>query len=65
MLLVVARLVPVTIGGWKSEFPNHPGEFDWQNLADIPKSIDLVDVVSSLLYGFEEGAQQGFPPTMD
>jgi hypothetical protein len=58
----VAPRVPITIGGWKSQLPGHPGEFDWQDPADIPRFIDLVDVVSAHLYGFEEAAQQGFPP---
>ncbi|MBV9021070.1 MAG: hypothetical protein JOZ71_10190 [Ktedonobacteraceae bacterium] len=58
----VAPGVPVTIGGWKSEMPGHPGEFDWQDPADIPKFISLVDVVSPHLYQFGEGAQQGFTP---
>ena len=58
----VAPAVPVTIGGWKSEVLGHPGEFDWQDPADIPKFIDLVDVVSPHLYEFEQGVQQGFTP---
>lgn len=58
----VAPKVPVTIGGWKSEVPGHPGEFDWQDPLDIPKLVDLVDVVSPHLYGFEQGTQQGFTP---
>ena len=58
----VAPAVPVTIGGWKSEVPGHPGEFDLQNPADIPRFIDLVDVVSAHLYGFEQGVQLGFTP---
>lgn len=51
-----------TGGGWKSEVPGHPGEFDWQNPANIPRFIDLVDVVSPHLYGFEQGVQLGFTP---
>jgi hypothetical protein len=58
----VAPAVPLTIGGWKSEVPEHPGEFDWQDPADIPRFIDLVDVVSPHLYGFEQGIQRGFTP---
>lgn len=56
----VAPAVPLTIGGWKSEVPGHPGEFDWQDPADISRFIDLVDVVSPHLYGFEQGIQRGF-----
>ena len=58
----VAPAVPVTIGGWKSEVPGHPGELDWQDPADIPRFIGLVDVVSPHLYGFEQGIQRGFTP---
>jgi len=58
----VAPKVPVTIGGWKSEVPGQPGTFDWQDPADIPKLIDLVDVVSPHLYGFDQGVQHGFTP---
>jgi endo-1,4-beta-mannosidase len=58
----VAPKVPVTIGGWKSEVPGHPGDFDWQDPKDIPRLIDLVDVVSPHLYGFEQHAQQGLTP---
>ncbi|MBV9688716.1 MAG: cellulase family glycosylhydrolase [Ktedonobacteraceae bacterium] len=58
----VAPGVPVTIGGWRSEMPGNPGEFDWQDPADIPKFISLVDVVSPHLYQFAEAAQQGFTP---
>jgi hypothetical protein len=58
----VAPTVPVTIGGWKSEVPGHPGASDWQDPADIPKFIDLVDVVSAHLYEFEKGVQLGFTP---
>jgi hypothetical protein len=58
----VAPKVPLTIGGWKSRIPGHPSEFDWQDPADIPRFIDLVDVVSPHLYEFERGAQQGFTP---
>lgn len=59
---LVAPGVPITIGGWKSQLPGHPGAFDWQNPADIPRFITLVDVVSPHLYQFEEGAQLGFSP---
>lgn len=58
----IAPKVRLTIGGWKSELPGHPGEFDWQDPADIPRFIDLVDVVSPHLYEFEQGVQQGFTP---
>jgi Cellulase (glycosyl hydrolase family 5) len=54
--------VPLTIGGWKSQIPGQPGQFDWQDQDDIPKFIDLVDVVSPHLYQFEIGSQQGFTP---
>lgn len=57
----VSPRVPVTIGGWKSEVPGHTW-FDWQDPADIPKFINLVDVVSPHLYGFEQGVQFGFTP---
>src|SRR6185312_1310086 len=56
----VAPKVPVTIGGWKSGIPGSPGKFDWQDPADIPKLINVVDVVSPHLYGFE---QQGISPS--
>ncbi len=59
---LVAPGVPITIGGWKSQLPGHPGEFDWQNPADILRFITLVDIVSPHLYQFEEGAQLGFSP---
>jgi hypothetical protein len=59
----VAPAVPVTIGGWwKSKVPGHPGESDWQDPADIPRFINLVDVVSPHLYEFEQGVQLGFTP---
>jgi len=58
----VAPKIPITIGGWKSEVPGHPEEFHWQDPTDIPKLIDLVDVVSPHLYGFEKGAQLGVTP---
>lgn len=59
----VAPAVPVTIGGWwKSKVPGHPGESDWQDPADIPRFIDLVDVISAHLYEFEKGVQLGFTP---
>jgi hypothetical protein len=57
----VAPAVPVTIGGWKSKVPGH-WWFDWQDPADIPRFINLVDVVSPHLYGFEQGVQLGFTP---
>jgi hypothetical protein len=57
----VAPAVPVTIGGWKSKVPGH-WWFDWQDPADVPKFIDLVDVVSPHLYEFEQGVQRGFTP---
>ena len=58
----VAPKVPVTIGGWKSEIAGQPGKFDWQDPADIPSLIDLVDVVSPHLYGFEQDAARGISP---
>lgn len=58
----VAPKVPVTIGGWKSEIAGKPGTFDWEDPADIPSLIDLVDVVSPHLYGFERDAERGITP---
>ncbi len=58
----VAPKVPVTIGGWESQVSGHLGEYDWQDPKDIPKLIDLVDVVSPHLYEFEQRIQQGFMP---
>jgi hypothetical protein len=58
----VAPAIPITIGGWKSEVPGHPGEFSWQDPADIPRLINLVDVVSPHLYEFEQGARFGLTP---
>lgn len=58
----VAPGVPLTIGGWKSEIPDHPGIFDWQDPVDIPKFIKMVNVVSPHLYEFELGARQGLTP---
>ncbi len=58
----IAPAIPITIGGWKSQDPEHPGKFIWQNPADIPRFINLVNVVSAHLYEFEEGTQQGFTP---
>lgn len=58
----VAPRVPVTIGGWKSEIAGQPGKFDWQDPADIPTLIDLVDVVSPHLYGFDRDAERGIYP---
>ncbi len=54
--------VPITIGGWKSQDPDHPGKFIWQKPADIPKFINLVNIVSAHLYDFEEAAKQGITP---
>src|SRR5207247_1763907 len=60
----VAPRVPITIGGWKNEIPDHSGKFDWQDPVDIPKFIKMVDIVSPHLYEFEQGARQGLsPPT--
>lgn len=58
----VAPAVPITIGGWKSELANRPGQFDWQDPADIPRLLGLVDIVSPHLYEFEQEASQGFTP---
>ncbi|HZU69409.1 MAG TPA: cellulase family glycosylhydrolase [Ktedonobacteraceae bacterium] len=58
----VAPKIPVTIGGWKSEIVGSPGTYDWQDPADIPKLINLVDVVSPHLYGFEQDAQNDVTP---
>jgi hypothetical protein len=58
----LAPRVPITIGGWKSEIPDHPGKFDWQDPRDIPKFIKMVDIVSPHLYEFELGARQGLSP---
>ncbi len=58
----VAPRVPITIGGWKSEIPDHSGKFDWQDPVDIPKFIKMVDIVSPHLYEFEYGARQGLSP---
>ena len=58
----VAPTVPVTIGGWKSKVPGHLGGSDFQDPADIPRFINLVDVVSPHLYEFEQGVQRGFTP---
>jgi hypothetical protein len=52
----------ITIGGWKTQTPGHPGEFDWQDPADIPRFINLVDVVSPHLYQFDEEALLGVTP---
>jgi hypothetical protein len=57
----VAPTVHVTIGGWKSEVPGQRW-LDWQDPADIPRFIGLVDVVSPHLYEFEKGVQLGFTP---
>ncbi len=54
--------VPITIGGWKSQVQGHPQEFRWQNPTDIPRFINLVDVVSAHLYQFAQGALLGFTP---
>ncbi len=58
----VAPGVPITIGGWKSQVQGHPQEFRWQNPTDIPRFINLVDVVSAHLYQFAQGALLGFTP---
>jgi hypothetical protein len=58
----VAPKVPITIGGWKSKVPGHPKWFDWQDPEDIPKLINLVNIVSPHLYGFEQDAQRGITP---
>ncbi len=58
----VAPTVHITIGGWKSQVPGHPGEVRWQDPRDIPGIINLVDVVSPHLYEFEEGMHLGFTP---
>ncbi|TME09819.1 MAG: hypothetical protein E6I80_07510 [Chloroflexi bacterium] len=58
----VAPRVPITIGGWKNEIPDHSGKFDWQDPVDIPKFIKMVDIVSPHLYEFEQGARQGLSP---
>ncbi len=58
----IAPAVPVTIGGWKSQIPGHPGKFCWQNPTDIPRLINLVDVLSPHLFKFEDGAKLGFTP---
>lgn len=58
----VAPTVPITIGGWRSQIPGQPQKFDWQDPTDIPKFINLVDVVSPHLYEFEEAAQRGLTP---
>ena len=54
--------VLLTIGGWKSEIADEPGQFNWQDPADIPSFIDLVDIVAPHLYQFDQGAEQGFTP---
>lgn len=61
----IHRVVPgglVTIGGWKSEIPGEPGQFNWQDPADLSKIINLVNVVSPHLYQFDQGSQEGFTP---
>ncbi|MDQ2888574.1 MAG: glycoside hydrolase family 5 protein, partial [Chloroflexota bacterium] len=58
----IALSAYITIGGWKSQVPGHPGEFDWENPADIPKLINLVDVVSPHLYGFDQAMLPGLTP---
>jgi|GEM_PF-2007120 hypothetical protein len=58
----VAPEIPITIGGWKSRVAGHPGEFRWQDPADIPQFINLVDIVSPHLYQFAQGALLGFTP---
>lgn len=58
----VAPAVPITIGGWKSQIPGKPGKFDWEDPADVSKFINLVNIVSPHLYGFEEEANLGVSP---
>jgi endo-1,4-beta-mannosidase len=58
----MAPAASVTIGGWKSRVPGHPGEFRWQDPADIPRFLHLVDVVSPHLYEFEQKMLLGFTP---
>ncbi len=58
----VVPKIPLTIGGWKSEIAGRPGVFDWQDPNDVPKLIDLVDVVSPHLYNFDQEAQKGIQP---
>ena len=58
----IAPSAYVTIGGWKSQVPGVPGEFDWEDPADIPRLIHLVDVVSPHLYGFDQKALFGSTP---
>ncbi|MBA2286261.1 MAG: hypothetical protein H0W02_12315 [Ktedonobacteraceae bacterium] len=58
----VAPGVPVTIGGWKSAIQHQPDTFDWENPADIPRFIHLVNIVSPHLYTFEDAAKLGRSP---
>ncbi|MBV9230232.1 MAG: cellulase family glycosylhydrolase [Chloroflexi bacterium] len=58
----VAPEARITIGGWKSQVPGHPGEFRWQDPEDIPRFIDLVDVVSPHLYAFDQETLFGITP---
>ncbi|MEO6887924.1 MAG: hypothetical protein ABI324_02900 [Ktedonobacteraceae bacterium] len=58
----VAPGVPVTIGGWKSAIQHQPDTFDWENPADIPRFIHLVNIVSPHLYTFEDAAKAGHSP---
>jgi hypothetical protein len=58
----MAPSIAVTIGGWKVATPGQAHKFDWQNPVDIPRFIDLVNVVSAHLYQFELGYQQGYTP---
>lgn len=57
----VAPGVLITIGGWKND-AGHPGVYNWQNAADIPAFINLVDVISPHLYQFSDGANEGYTP---
>ena len=58
----VAPAVPVTIGGWRRAIYTSSNKFDWQNPADIPRFINLVDVISPHLYEFEKAAIRGYTP---
>lgn len=58
----VAPRTLVTVGGWKSQKPGNPGQYRWQEPADVSSLLGLVDVVSAHLYGFVEGAQRGDTP---
>jgi len=58
----IAPSARITIGGWKHEVPGRPSQFRFQDPADIPRLINLVDVVSVHLYQFDQGFRQGFTP---